>query len=670
MTTISYTLELRSDAEPGSGLGGEVVNDYVPRDQRDRPVLRATHLKGLLREAIDEVATLRGWDSVRVLDGPFGRPGAGGDDGLAGALLFSDAVLEGEAPAPLFVSRTALNPQTGTARGMSLRTVEAVRRGTRFRGSVRISGEDPSLAELVVRLALLILPAVGGGRTRGAGLCTVTIDAEDRSPGRLLELLGAGLDRPRPVAAPVSHREVALENEELVLARILFRATTPLCCPERPVVGINVIESGLAIPASALQGILLTRASRIDPALGNALFRHPSFRCWPLHPFGPAGADGAPDLVIRVSRTHKMSKLPSARGNWEFRDRLIEPYDWRQVAKGSPLKGPDGLLLRTAERVRFWPSADIPRIVSAHGVHHDPTGRKGRNLFSVVSLAPMAFMGLVALPASAYERLTKSFRESPEVEVGKARSVRGQGTLALERVDPQAVFRGPGGMTELSLLVAQSPIAIPDDADVSDLGAVVARLAAEAGLGEVTACEAHAGLRFGWNRHGHGASVAGSKRLGATRVLTPGTVLALGRPLTDPLPALVAGLGAGRERGFGALLPHPGIASERYLRSVEHERIPSRDDAAKEALALWQAAGRSGPSASQIGRLAALVASGGAAPWLAQQRDRPSRIWHRWERVVERLDELVGQPDRDRTMRVLRTWQDLVIAHPTREARS
>lgn len=63
MATFAYTVRLTSDGEPGTGLGGKVVNDFVPRNHDGLPALPASHIKGLMRAAFVEIATSLGWDS-------------------------------------------------------------------------------------------------------------------------------------------------------------------------------------------------------------------------------------------------------------------------------------------------------------------------------------------------------------------------------------------------------------------------------------------------------------------------------------------------------------------------------------------------------------------------------------------------------------------------------
>jgi hypothetical protein len=357
-----------------------------------------------------------------------------------------------------------------------------------------------------------------------------------------------------------------------------------------------------------------------------------------------------------------MSKLPNEAGDYEFRDSIIQPYDWRTVAVGSPLKSSDGMLLRREDEVMLWPGGDVPRVLTAHGVHRDLTGASNRNLYSVQSLAPLAFIGFVSAPARELEELARSFQAAPDVQLGKARSVRGQGELVLERVDPARTFASWGPND--GCLVLQSPVELPEGAGRSqDLRSLAETLCTQAGLGALRHVEASAGIRFGWNRHGLGATDSQSNRLRATRVLLPGSVIALKGPVDDLLGALVRGLGAGRDRGFGAWLPHPGIASHRFARKVQAVELGGHKTGAKQALALWRSARVGGPSVSQIGRLAALAEQGSAAHWLEQQKQqsRP-RIWERWRGVYDLLHPLLKSQDPTHQRSVLRTWQDLAIA--------
>ena len=211
--TINYTITMQSDAQIGSGAGGEVINNYVTRDVSGNPVIRASHLKGVLRQTLtDIVAPLKIGEDL--LSQAFGQPGWRPEVSKAGqkcvaaaaALQFRDAVLQATQMAPVrSVTRTALDPITGSIRRGSLRTTEAICAGTVFKGT--ILGCDMPAMDVLIRLALLSLRSLGGSRNRGAGCCVAEIATEQRSPGQLLQVLRdrgtrlfQGLDQVRGVA--------------------------------------------------------------------------------------------------------------------------------------------------------------------------------------------------------------------------------------------------------------------------------------------------------------------------------------------------------------------------------------------------------------------------------------------------------------------------------------
>jgi hypothetical protein len=668
MIRLAYEIELTSDAEPGSGLGSETINALVPRDASGRTYLPASHIKGLMRARIEDIGAALDWPGhIDVL--LFGEAGQEGSDGIPGSIQVTDAS-EVESSATLLIARTSVG-DLGTAVGTTLRTVEALRVGGRYRGSVGIDDEIGGPADLGARLALLSIEAVGGGRTRGAGACKIAIDGENRTPGVLLRAVNDHVTkgiRGTPLAARQPKRQPAGKGG--VLLSMVFRSDGAVCCPETPVVSNNVIRSGFAIPASAVQGALLTWLDRIDSALATACFEDPQFRAWPLLPCGAVTERELPEPV-HVSLTHRMSKLPVLGDAHDFRDTAIEPYDWREVAAGSPLKAADGVLLRRADgRVALWRAVDIPRLFTAHGVHHDPTGQGQRNLFTVESMAPLAFRGLVHLPVDAANALIEYLQRHPDytLALGKSRSVRGGGKVALAAgggvLEPAPLANGKGG----TLFIVQSPLAIPDDWNIHEADAVLIRLVEAAGWGKASEdTSATLGVRFGWNRQGVGTCVGDHRRLRARRVVLPGSVIVLESPLSpeQAREALLRGIGEGREQGFGAVLPHPGTASDLHRRAPEVGRLRSRDAAGLTAVQLWRQAGDSGPSASQVSALARRVAVSpkGALDYVRRQvNERPDRTYRRWKNVFADVERLI-QEDPALALRVLRTWQDLVVAH-------
>jgi hypothetical protein len=686
MSTIAFTLRLISDGEIGSGLGNETINDIVARDHEGLPVVRGSHLKGLLRAGLDEIVQARGWSPV-LGELCFGRGGAGGDDGAAAMSRLSDARAEAM-PGVRTITRTSLG-DLGVATGMTLRTTEAVGAGAVFSGMVTVEASAPPAVELAVRLALFSLEAVGGGRTRGSGACVVDVAGEKRGPGDLLRALDAEIraglqSRPRVGVAPAALAEPA--DAPAVTLRLVFDATDPVCCPETPVLGNNAIRSGLSIPASAVQGAIITRLASVDPALAHATLLDRRTRAWPLLP--SRGANGDLPFPVRVALSHRMSKLENEQHDRDFRDAAIEPYDWRTADRGSPLKSVDGILLRDAAgHLSLWSGRDLPRIVTAHAVHHDPTGRGERNLFTVEALAPTTFSGLVSLPPQAAALLQESLRADPSQTFGKARTVRGGGNLTASPVAFDRAFLG----WQPTVFVLQSPAAIPDDWEIESERAEItlARLVRESGWGSMAEAsrakgiahvvtQASCGVRFGWNRHGLGKGVAATRRLSARRVFLPGTVFVLAAVPNDLSSLLIRGLGVvrngdvdGREQGYGAVLPHPGIAIKKVPVTDAPQLQLGSDGAGRLAYDWWQKSKHEGPSPSQISAVAERIKADGKAAieYLRIQKEgRAQRVWRRWASVYDDVRQAIAA-DHTRARTALLTWRDLAIINRSGEER-
>ena len=685
MSTITYHLTLQSDGEIGSGLGNETVNDIVVRDHTGRPALRGSHLKGLLRATLGQIATDREWDGT-LATVVFGEEGDTGDDGVQAAIHVSDATSGAKTGNIRTITRTALN-ELGVVAGTTLRTTESVPAGTVFTGSMRISPGAHPAVETAVKLALLALAGVGGGRRRGAGACQIQITKPEdkRSPGQLLTaldaLVRAGLPQPkRPTLPSAAPRETAAVP---VLLRLTFIATDPICCPETPVIGSNALRAGLGIPASAVLGALITRLSESDSALARTTAEDPRTRAWPLLPCADANTTGELPIPTRVALSHRMSKVAGAETP-SFKDAAIQAYDWKSAANGAPLKGADGVLLQQPDGISLWRSGDMPRIVSGHAVHHDPSGSGRRNLYTVEALAPLTCTGWICLPAKAAQTLQDLLKQDAEVAFGKARSVRGRGTLRVEAVGWHTLSddRHP------TAFVLQSPAAIPDDWSVGRAEQVLAKLVRDSGWGDVEDIErgegliqintqANCAIRFGWNRHGLGRGIGPSRRLRARRVLLPGTVFVLKQPPANLADLLRRGLGVavendidGRLQGFGAVLPHPGIA-QRLRQTAPRLETRKSSQAGRWAME-WFRSTDEALSASQIAQVAGCITPAGgqaAIDYLQRQKDgRAARIWDRWSPVYDAVVRAIQQ-DPKTAAQALRTWQDLVIARRNTQPR-
>ena len=673
MQAVHYSIELVSDAAPGTGFGTEQLDELVPRDAEHRPVLSASHLKGLMRDQLLLAARSLEWEEdflIRI----FGGPQEGGAD-LEAVFHLQDAHLHAEADNPINpvfqVTRTAIDPQSGTALDQSLRTREQIITSSRFRGTLYHHATPDSPEDLAWRFALLAIPAVGGNRTRGAGSCVVRIDDETRSPGDLIRLLDRLLNTPQsseghaqpPAARPRVTPSAEVTSNETVLLEVDFIGESPICCPERPTQE-NMISTGFNIPASAVQGAVLTRINRHNTSLADALFGSPDFRAWPLLPRGLADTESQPDeslpIPVRVSLSHRAAKqsLPASDSPGDtlrFYDEAVRgtPFDWRKAIRGAPLKASDGVLLTSPAAseqsdVQLWRAADMPHVITAHAAHGDPEQRQ-RALFTIDAMAPLRWHGLLKIPADAADVLQQLVDQEPRFTLGKSRSVRGIGRLKL-RPCP-CPFHWIES-TDAPILIAQSPWLLDDHGDQSaerELFDLVRDWTTRFGLPAPDAKQAWAdtGIRFGWNRH-----KGGPQR--ARRVLLPGSVIRLSdKPNAQALreAILAAGIGEGRAEGFGAVSVHPGEAAD-FFRPEPPRQTRLGDPAAAKVKATkailklrQQNRGGSLPSRSQIRALQSKLQGAGssadALQYLNQQIESRPAIWSAWRRVHEEIKNII-----------------------------
>jgi len=520
---FNYCIRLVKDAEPGTGLGGQTVNDFVPRDAEGWPVIPASHVKGLMRAALKEIAqprtkwceSLEGDEQKwprQLLDRVFGGYNQQGSEGES-VLRFTDAVIEREEQPNARaderddwvetrrISRTAIDVG-GVADQHTLRTTEAIPKDTQFHGVIFCEADPDSVEALAARLSLLGVTAVGGSRNRG-GQCVAEIVTEEKvasgeSPGQLLKDLDAAISEQRfasrRVATTTPLAAIKQPATTNTVVELLFIADSPICCPERADKS-NVVSSGFSIPASAVQGVVLNHINRHNPELATSLFNNKSFRCWPLNPCGNTNApdvrqalhhlrgENAPQLFdelplsVRVSLSHRVAKysLSETYTKDYFCDRSFAKrngnFRWPESPEGAPLKGADGVLLHGGELLEcqpaLWKASHMPRKITTHGVldgprEHAGTRSNGRNLFTVDAMAPLIWRGMVAVPEDVADALIESFTANPEVSIGKARSVRGLGRLVARRMPEGSTFWNNEQDSDLTVLVLQSPALIPD----------------------------------------------------------------------------------------------------------------------------------------------------------------------------------------------------------------
>jgi len=213
---VRYKLdaELLSDMHPGSGLGAGGIDAVVARDRRGRPVIHASHIEGVLR------------DAARRL---HGNEAAGRFFGLAGGqhqrAAFTSLYTDEAIGTHVWRSSAREDFDNRAPKDDTLHTVEYVPKGTRFSGMVELPSSDVALLERLVQE----VDALGAGRATGAGRMKLTLTGTTPAPRPMGEATGR--------------------------LRILLRGLDPLCITSSATPD-NLIPSQAYIPGRTLLGAL------------------------------------------------------------------------------------------------------------------------------------------------------------------------------------------------------------------------------------------------------------------------------------------------------------------------------------------------------------------------------------------------------------------------------
>ena len=744
-----YTITLFSDAQPGTGLGGEMVNDFVPRDVNNQPYIPASHIKGLMRERsvhmfdclnmekafIGQVFGTRYYKVLDTNDGSV-KTSAVKCGPFKGESLFriSDALLkqednkqkdgtergDTEKSKTLFVSRTALD-KSGVAKESSLRTNEAIAVGTVFHGELTVDAPKDSAADLMVRIGLLSITALGGSRNRGCGRCQVSLDSDADIAGLIPKLI----DQLKTSNGDISNQSVQSPKTlpdfsgKSVSLELVFRASAPVCVPENAWVGKNnIVSSGFSIPASAVRGALIRLFRDYEAGTMDRLYECEMLQASPLQPCGYIDKNGdtskAP-VSIRVSLTHKAAKFSLKEyESTDFEDEaLIPPYKIEEVPDRAPMKASDGVLLVDSEgEIALWKGSDMPHIIQMHGVHRNYEGESERNLFTVDSMAELIWRGWAQVPKEIAGLLIQT---SIPVAFGTRRSVQGQGILQIEKTkDDIPQEWKAANMADKTVFVVQSPISVQIGKYASDVKdessetenetptptmVSVKKELKSAGLSDQTSAggaptmdsiekvfkgmvkewlEKHeiydkkihtwasTGYLFGWNGKNGG-------RQSGSAVILPGSVIQLTEALTEDQIKRLLGSGFDLtkddfKRGYGILCVHPGKACKKFSGNKTSPVFSGNSDRAKWVEQMIPLANTPLPSPSQISALREELRNNGAQKALDYfkkqlKRANVSDAWSSCSAVVQEMLEAIGsnKTRQESAIQVLELLTDLAI---------
>jgi len=226
------TVTLLEDAHFGSGTGAGNTDAYLDRDAQGHPVIRASHLKGVLRETAELYRDLKGC-SDKQINALFGESANQRSYMVVTSLTVRDKQQSSKNPSLIWTS-TARQIGSRCPQEDSLRVIEHCPAGLIFCGEIELTDAiyEPLLKKLVQRT-----DRFGGQRNRGNGLVQCSLERVD------------AVDLP---SAKV-HGQYTTKQRQL---RLILEAIEPLLLPTSGHPG-NLLSTEGFIRGQSLQGALV-----------------------------------------------------------------------------------------------------------------------------------------------------------------------------------------------------------------------------------------------------------------------------------------------------------------------------------------------------------------------------------------------------------------------------
>jgi hypothetical protein len=170
----TLTAEFLSDAHLGSGSGGGGIDALVARDRHDRPVIWASHVEGVLRDA---ARRLRDEQEAETFFGRGGGDYARGDRQRA---VFTSLYTKDNPESHIWRSTAREAFDNRAPKDDTLRVIEYVPKGAKLVGEVELPASQlDTLKRLVGEV-----DALGGGRSTGAGRVKLTLSDVASTPNQ------------------------------------------------------------------------------------------------------------------------------------------------------------------------------------------------------------------------------------------------------------------------------------------------------------------------------------------------------------------------------------------------------------------------------------------------------------------------------------------------------
>jgi hypothetical protein len=214
---LTLTAEFLSDAHLGSGSGGGGIDAFVARDRHHRPVIWASHVEGVLRDA---ARRLRGDHEAEAFFGRGGGDIARGDRQRA---VFTSLYAQHNPESHIWRSTARAAFDNRAPKDDTLRVIEHVPKGTKLVGEVELPASQLDTLKRLVQE----VDAFGSGRSTGGG--------------RVKLALSDVANTPKKAGAPTTRLALLLKNRD------------PLCITATATPD-NLIPSLAYVPGRTLLG--------------------------------------------------------------------------------------------------------------------------------------------------------------------------------------------------------------------------------------------------------------------------------------------------------------------------------------------------------------------------------------------------------------------------------
>ena len=444
---VTWEWESISPLHLGSGLSRlGVADSLVQRDPSGNPIIYGDAVKGALRMGAEQVAAWLGASQHRCYAAqgtaePRSWPLARLFGGQATARCTPAALVDDDASSARsqVVASTAIDRTTGTADDQTLRKIEVVRPGLRFRASytATVGDSEADVVETLLLAALTSVESIGGragigwGRVTLGAVCVTRGGVERPSAEAVaqerLERLRDELGKPDPAPASPAIAPVGASPNDQRWFKLTVTLDELTCLPDAPEIS-NKVTTNDWIAATTLRGALAGYWRRSGRAAAQDVLAWlseetawtPAFRV-----VGDSLAVPAPRSFVTTKRA-----LGAARA---IHDTLAGPFP--TAADGSALQWRSMAGDAVCERNGKTTFADGGMRQTRMHVARDyrTGGKRSGALYARESLVPKTtFVAWARVPKSAFPQS----RRSLTLLVGKRVSAgNGRATAKVDEVD-------------------------------------------------------------------------------------------------------------------------------------------------------------------------------------------------------------------------------------------